>query len=534
VTSRALLIGLDGGTFSILDPLMEDGVMPFLKQLTATGARAELRSVIPPLTPPAWTSIMTGRSPGNHGVVDFFTFESPDTRYVRFTNSSHVKCETIWSIVSRYGLTATALNFPVMAPPRPISGYVVPGWVVWRYLRRSCYPAALYDRLKVLAGFNPQELAMNMDLELKALDGCPQEEQEGWVRMHIRRERQWCEILTSLMRAKPHHLTAIVFDGADKLQHLFWRLLDPACQPGRWSAREEKLRQLCLDYFRQLDGLIAEIVALAGDDANVFMVSDHGFGSSHEIFYVNTWLNQNGYLTWAGNGDGVQDTSTALGLSPAALGSLDTMIDWTRTTAYARTPSSYGIHICVAGQRGEQGIPPAEYPVFRRKLVEALQQFRDHAIDQPVVSDAWTREEAFPGKFTHIAPDVTFWLRDGALPSTVRLDVPLSRRAEPVGSHRPEGIFLAHGPAVAKGALLPQLSVLDVTPMLLYALGVPVPEDLEGQVRREVFESSFVKTHPVVMGGPTQDPEAFPSPAAEGEEGEEEIIARLKALGYLD
>jgi len=81
------LIGLDGATFSILDPLMDDGVMPFLKQFTASGARAELRSVVPPLTPPGWTSIMTGRSPGNHGVVDFFTFESPKTRHVRFTNS---------------------------------------------------------------------------------------------------------------------------------------------------------------------------------------------------------------------------------------------------------------------------------------------------------------------------------------------------------------------------------------------------------------------------------------------------------------
>ncbi len=533
MSTRCLLIGLDGGTFSILDPLMEEGVMPFLKHLTVTGARAELRSVIPPVTPPSWASIMTGRSPGNHGVVDFFTFETPESRYVRFTNSSHVRCETIWSIVSRHGLTATTLNFPVMAPPRPISGCVVPGWVVWRYLRRYCYPEALYDRLKGLPGFNARELAMDLDLEQKALDGCTQDEQEEWVRMHLRRERQWFEILAYLMRTEPHHLTAIVFDGLDKLQHLFWRLLDPACKPGQCSPREERIRQLCLDYFRQLDELLAKIVASAGAEAYVFIVSDHGFGPSHEIFYVNTWLYQNGYLKWAGDGSGDHGAPSALGLSLEMLGSIDTLIDWSGTSAYARTPSSYGIHVCVAGQRGEEGVPQSEYRMVRQGVVDALRRFSDPKTGESVVTEVWTREEAFPGPMTHLAPDVTFWLRDGGVPSTVKSHVPLSRRPEPVGSHRPEGIFLAYGPGVAKGALLPQLSVLDVTPILLYALGLPIPEDLEGRMRREVFEPSFGRAHPLVMGEPTQPPEIFSSPATEGE-GEEAVIARLKALGYLD
>jgi len=533
VTTRCLFLGLDGGTFSILDPLMEDGVMPFLKQFVASGARAELRSVIPPTTPPGWTSIVTGRSPGNHGVLDFFTFESLDSQHARLTNSAHIQCETIWSMVSRQGLTATALNFPIMAPPRPISGHVIPGWVVWRYLRRYCYPTALYDRLKGLPGFNPQDLAMDLDIEQKALDGCPQEEQEEWVRMHLRRERQWFQILAHLMREEPHHLMGLVFDGVDKLQHLFWRLIDPACLPGQLSPWEVKVRQLCLDYFRQLDRLIAELVTMAGEDANVFIVSDHGFGPSHGLFYVNTWLRQNGHLKWAADSPADQEHPISLGLSPEVLGSIDGLIDWGGTTAYARTPSSYGIHIRVAGRRSEEGIPPAEYPIFRQRLVNALRGFRDSQTGAPVVTEAWTREEAFPGTLTHLAPDVTFWLRDGRLPSTVKSDVALWRRPEPVGSHRLEGIFLARGPAVARGALLPQISVLDVTPMLLYALGLPVPGDLEGQVQRDVFESTFVRANPVVIGEPTQPPEEFPS-APMDLEGQEAVASRLRALGYLD
>jgi len=425
------------------------------------------------------------------------------------------------------------IELAVMAPPRPISGYVVPGWVLWRYLRRYCYPLTLYDRLKALPGFSAKELAMNLDLEQKAVEGCAQDEQEEWARFHLRRERQWFEILTYLMRAEPTDLTAIVFDGPDRLQHLFWRLLDPACLAGQRSPWEEQVRQHCLEYFRQLDAFIAGIVALAGEDANVFIVSDHGFGPSREIFYVNTWLHQNGYLKWAGNGSGNRIASTGFGFNLGMIGSMDTLIDWSGTTAYARTPSSSGIHICVAGQRGETGIPPGEYLPFRQRLADALRDFRDPVTGEPVVTRVWVREEAFPGPCADIAPDLTLELRDGGGPSTVKSDGTLCRRDEPIGSHRPEGIFMARGPAVAKGARLSQISVLDVTPMLLYALGLPVPEDLEGRVRPDVFESAFVRTHPVVTGEPTVPPEAFPSPAADGG-GEQEVIARLRALGYLD
>ena len=87
---KTLLIGLDGATFTVLDPLMERGVMPFLQRLAARGVRAPLRTVMPPLTPPAWTSLMTGKRPGQHGVFDFFQKETPDSEYFHFASSQDV------------------------------------------------------------------------------------------------------------------------------------------------------------------------------------------------------------------------------------------------------------------------------------------------------------------------------------------------------------------------------------------------------------------------------------------------------------
>ncbi len=112
--SRSLLIGLDGATFTVLDHFMANGVMPFLAGFAQDGVRANLRSVIPALTPPAWTSLMTGKRPGQHGVFDFFQKDSPDSEYLRFATSQDIGVPTIWTIASEHKRKVAALNFPLM------------------------------------------------------------------------------------------------------------------------------------------------------------------------------------------------------------------------------------------------------------------------------------------------------------------------------------------------------------------------------------------------------------------------------------
>jgi predicted AlkP superfamily phosphohydrolase/phosphomutase len=115
---RTLFIGMDGATFTVLDDLVRPGeggpVMPFLARIFAEGTRCRLRSTPNPLTPPAWVSLMTGRTPGHHGVFDFIRAEEQgEDVYFTLYDSRDCRVETIWSIAGRQGRRVAALNFPV-------------------------------------------------------------------------------------------------------------------------------------------------------------------------------------------------------------------------------------------------------------------------------------------------------------------------------------------------------------------------------------------------------------------------------------
>ena len=140
--TRTMLIGLDGATFTVLEPLMdgscEEGViMPFLASVVENGYSATLKSTNHPLTPPAWTTVCTGRTPGHHGVYDFVRFEDMGSDvYFTLYDSRDIRVETFWEVASREDKTVVSLNFPMMAPPPEINGSLVPGFVSWKHLRR--------------------------------------------------------------------------------------------------------------------------------------------------------------------------------------------------------------------------------------------------------------------------------------------------------------------------------------------------------------------------------------------------------------
>ncbi len=524
-----LLIGLDGATFTVLDALLGEGLMPRLQGLLARGTRAELLSTPHPLTPPAWTTLMTGRSPGNHGIYDFLRSEiRPDGAFFTLNNFRDVRCETIWTMVSRQGGRVISLNFPLMAPPPPVSGWMVPGLLSWRHLRRNVLPPELYDELKSLPEFNPQDLSWDFERERKGTQVIPDDELEDWVRFHLQRERQWYRLTEHLLAKERVDLAAVMLDGADKLQHSCWRFLDPACLPCEPSAFERLMRELSVQYFRELDEFLGRVLDRVGPDTRVFLASDHGFGPNTIVFRVNKWLASRGYLRWQ---------SQASGPAPKTGNAHYVLLDWEHTQAFAQSGATNGIHVRVLEDGAPGGVPRAQYAAFCQRLIDELLAVRDPVTGQAIVRQVLRREDIYPGDAFDKAPDLTLVLADHGFFSVLDVEPAVDRRNVVAGTHYPQGIWMAAGPGIRRGYQATGQRILDVCSTLLYSLGLPVPENLEGQVMTEMFEPEFLHDHPVTIGPATVPVGDGSTRSAEPEansDSDEKILNRLRALGYVE
>lgn len=530
-----ILIGVDGATFKVLDALMAAGEMPVLASFVRRGARAELLSTPHPLTPPAWTTLVTGQSPGRHGIFDFIWAEHRDASiYFTLHDSRDVRAETIWSMVSRQRGRCITLNFPFMAPPPAnVAGVIVPGLISWKHLRRNVRPAELYAEMQALPDFDAKELAWDFAREKQATELIPPHQHADWVDFHIRRERHWYKIFLHAMRRHPADLMAILVDGVDKLQHVCWKHLDPAHPVDQLSETERHVRERCIQYFRELDGFIAQVLSQAPPGSRVFMASDHGFGPTQKVFRLNCWLHERGYLSWT-------DTESLDEAERQKIEKLTTghfvHLDWKHTTAYAQSAATNGVHIRVSRKPGDGGIDAGQYESFRRRLIDELLAYRDPQSGQQIVTRVLKKEDAFPGEHNERCPDLTLQLFDYGFISTGNKQPALWTRPDVAGTHNPEGIFLAGGPGIAAGRTLPQQSITDVAATLLHSLGLPIPSDLESRVIEDAFDATFLRAQPVTTGASTSAAEANgrTEPVEIDHEEEAVIMERLRALGYVE
>ena len=527
MSNKVLMIGLDGATFTLLDPLVEQGVMPFMGGVLKNGVRSELMSTRNPLTPPAWTTMITGRSPTAHGVYDFLrpTFLADGGVYLKINDFRDNHCETIWSIANRHKRRATSLNFYGMAPPPAIDGYVISGFVPWRHLRHGTYPREFYDEVRALPNFDFRNLGMDIGEEKKSVQGLHQGEHEPWIKLQNERDEAWTELTCHLMKKDRTDLTAVVLDGPDKLQHLFWRFVDPALaekQPSDWH---KHIEELSLGFYRGLDRNLKMMFDAAGPETDILITSDHGFGPTTEIFYVNEWLSRNGYLHWS---DVAKDDSVGQ-LTADKLKDHLGMVDWKKTLAFTPTPSSNAIFVKLDKGSG-LGVKEDDYLPFVLKLQRELLDIRDPDDGQPIVIGA-DLNKLRGSSFVEPCPDITLRLRDGGFVSILKSNEILTQRPTPDGTHRPAGIFIGHGPSFRKGARIDALNILDISPLILTLMGIPVPRDMEGRVPTEVLAGD----HEVREGEATTAPNADASDRADASEEEREaLMSQLKILGYMD
>ncbi len=265
--SKVAVIGLDGATWRILDPLIEQGKLPFFQKLKEEGVWGELETTTPPVTASAWPSFMTGKRPESHGI---YGFELIDGDSVDYINGSYIKDERFWEVASKNGRRACVANVPVTFPPHEVNGVMVSGMTTPSENSSFTYPEGL-----------KQELLDDYDYEIEAR-GLYSLQDEDFLDEIYRVYDKRKEALNDLKNREDWDLFVSVLRITDILTHFYW---DP---------EQEEVEELFKDVDAYLEQMVGE---LTDKGYQVLLMSDHGMVMSSHCFDINKWLEDEGYIT---------------------------------------------------------------------------------------------------------------------------------------------------------------------------------------------------------------------------------------------
>lgn len=534
---RVLVIGWDGATFNVADPLLKAGRLPNLARLIERGARCRLRSTIPPNSSIAWSSFMTGKQAGKHGVY-YFVERTPGSYARRFINSTSLRTETLWSILSRHDKRIGVVNVPVTYPPRPINGTMVAGMLSPNPESNFTWPPELHSELMAQVGPVP------MDHVEGGVSYAP--DRLGILSEIWKDQETRARMGRYLMRRDDWQFFMLVFTSSDRIGHVSMRFKDERFAKDS-PELVAKFGSILEHTYMQLDRLTGDLLDEIDDDTTVLLLSDHGMGPLKKRFRLARWLIENGYLVLKPDAESRRKAwhirkrriTSRISITAPARYPLPPweLVDWSRTRAY---PSwGGGEEVVLINQRGRepQGIvrPGEDTSRLCDEICERLLKILDPDTGRPFIPAAFKREDLWHGEAVDLGPDIQFEVEDVAYHVDCGLfdgEVLHEPYDKVPGMHRMDGILVASGPGVQPGVEVDRNQLIDVAPSVCHLLDVPVPEDMDGRVMENLFTDEFKEANPVVLGPPT--------PPVDGIEkqdyGEDEAAAvaeTLRSMGYV-
>jgi predicted AlkP superfamily phosphohydrolase/phosphomutase len=509
---RVLVIALSEATLDLIVPWADAGRLPTFERLMREGCWGPLRSQIPLITPQLWGTIVTGYSPGRHGAFDFWQ-RGPDGRF-RQINGADLKERPIWSLLSERGIACGVVNVPFTYPPQPLRGFMISGQDAPGAHRSIAYPPALFDDL--VARFGRYRLKDIFPGGRRKTDYLTLIEEDT---------AKQADVLEYLVAHQPWRFFLTFFSGSAMAQHYFWGDMES-------PDSANPFRDVVPAAYRSLDEAVGRLIAAAGPETTVYVISECGAGRLQSGVQINAWLAREGFLTWkrppGESSTGGNRASAARAWSavagwrkrvqrhlPAplffwlnrAFGSLakaglrsyttDSGIAWDRTQAFSRGKEG-DIFVNLQG-RDPHGIvaPGPDYERVTGRIIERLENLVDPATGEKPVARVHRAADLYAGPMLPSAPDLVVEWRDNAYMPTEdegdRQTVFVPRWREymawpTTGSHRVDGILLTHGPGVARDRRIEGVRIADLVPTWLSVLQQPIPSDLPGRVVTELFD----------------------------------------------
>jgi len=550
---RVFVVGLDAATWDLVLPWAESGVLPTVGRLLREGVHAPLRSTLPALTPPGWTSAATGRNPGKHNVFNFYRGRAGGLAPAPVTPAD-LRSPRVWDIAAQHGLRSVVLRMPLTYPPDPSVGVMIGGIMTPKGVDDFVAPGALKATLEArIPGYRMEVDASSLkagDLDAFRDDAFDLQRVQTEEALHCLRHEDW-----DLFWVMSHTL--------DKLQHFFWRYMDPEhpAYPGPGP-----YQHVIRDFHAAFDRALARMLEALPAGTPVVMLSDHGSAPLHTYLHVMNWLSDAGFLALRREGAarrglaavGVDAKSLVCGLRRAGLGwvpklvprslrrqvpqssmsfaRVATRIDWSRTRAYCPSAPGSGLWINLRGREPEGLVAPgAEFERVREALRRRLLDYRDPRTGESVVVAVHRREDIYRGPFAEGGPDLlvetarTVCMVEGLGAQAL---MPAGRSPEErTGNHARDGILLLWGDDVRRGERLPRAAIEDVAPTVLYLLGLATDADMDGRVLTEALVPERLAARPPLVN---EQPYALKESSFRySEDDERKIQEMLEGLGYV-
>ena len=549
MSRKVFILGVDGAPLRLLRDWAEKGALPTFARLFSEGAYGDLESVYPPVTAPAWTSFLTGRNPGKHGISDWYA-RAPGSYRLRPVDSTYIKSATMWDEAREGGRKVVSLGLPMNYPPPQVDGIIVSGL---ESPGGKCYsfPESIQDEVaRVVPEFRTHlsEAYRPGRAEPVIKDLLDLVDVQSRLAKHFLRTAEW-------------DLFVLQQQASDWSMHFFWHCMDS--QHPRYTAKEARLYgDVIQRVFRRIDDGLGEILELLPPDTDVVVVSDHGFGSLEKFVFINNWLMQLGLLHLKKDpATRVKRVLFDLGITPDILyraaerlgmnklafragkalryNLLSTLflsqnnIDWSRTKAYS-VGSVGQVYVNLKGREPEGVVEPGgDYEAVRDQIISAIPRLADPDTGETVISRAVRKEEMYHGPYLDTLPDVLLFTRDFRYQGGGLSEFMSNRLVAPsfafTGTHRMEGVLMAYGPSIKPGPTT-GASILDIAPTVLHLLGLPVPEDMDGRVLVECLSDG------ASQGVAHKEQASAQADRGTGysREDELEIAQRLRDLGYIE
>jgi predicted AlkP superfamily phosphohydrolase/phosphomutase len=433
--------------------------LPHLSGLMQHGMWGALMSCHPPITVPAWSSMMSSKDPGQLGCYGFrnrraYTYDD----YV-FANSRMIKHDLVWDILSRAGKQVILLGVPQTYPPRRVNGCMVTCFLTPSRDSEYAYPPELKAEVDAVAE------GYVVDVE----NFRTSDKRELLERIYEKTHKHF-RVARHLLNTKPWDFFMMVEMGPDRIHHGFWKYCDPT-HPKYEAGNpfEHAIR----DYYRYLDQEIGEVLACMDPETVVLVVSDHGAKKMDGGICFNEWLIQKGYLTL------LADPPQVTPISPK-------LIDWNATRAWGDGGYYGRLFLNVKGREPQGAIDPHDYERVRDELIEAIATIEDPQGNN-IGSRAYRPEELYR-ECNGVPPDLIVYFGDLNWRSVGSVGFNSIYSFEndsgpDDANHDWNGIFIMrNGQRDDGGIRLEGLQLMDITPTVLQHLGVPIPADMLGRV----------------------------------------------------